>query len=361
MIETGQKFFNLCKENISLTQLVIALSIMSLAVLLRNLFTQKAIRVLDKSTENISGERAPIQREILISLTQPLGLAFVLLGLYISGNILALPEPFSSFFKNVCNTFASLHFFWVLYRLITPFALLSEKNEGRAEIKGFIATLLKALVVIIGFLSLLQGWGVNVGAFLAGLGLAGMAVALAAQDTMKNFFGSLALLMDGTFHKGETIKTSSLEGVIEHIGLRTTTIRQADKALVKIPNAKLADTAVTNFARVTNRLVLWNIGVSPMATVEQLKNISQRIRDYLEKNNEIETDPKKVTTLIHFDQFTDYSINLFCHFFTKTTNWAHYMSIKEECLLNFKKIIEDEGVELAICLHDTKNHASNTS
>ena len=340
-----------------LIQIIGASVILILSFVLRNLFTQQILAYLHRISKAESHDEDDIKTNLLQCLTAPLGIVFVILGLYCVSAILTLPLDVDIFLDHIFKTLVLVTLFMTLYRIVDPLSFLFDKLSGALgtnlyqEMKGFVVTILKALIVIVGSLSILQGWGVNVAAFLAGLGLIGMAVALAAQDTMKNLFGSLAVLMDQTFKKGEWIKTPEIEGIVESVGLRTTIIRRFDKALVTIPNASLANAAVINFSRMTQRRITWKIGLAYETSSQQLDTIVKRIRQYLEDNKEIETDPKKTTTLIYLDQFDDSSIAVFCYFFTKTTNWKEYMRIKEECLLSFRKIIEEEGGRFAFPSH----------
>jgi MscS family membrane protein len=122
-----------------------------------------------------------------------------------------------------------------------------------------------------------QEWGFNVAAVLGSLGLVGMAVALGAQDFIKNMFAGLTIFLDQVFEKGNWIKTPDVEGTVEEIGFRATKVRQFDKALVTLPNSKLANEALINYSRMTNRRIHWMIGVEYRSTKEQILNITQAL------------------------------------------------------------------------------------
>uniref|UniRef100_A0A2B4R176 Ribonuclease J 1 n=1 Tax=Stylophora pistillata TaxID=50429 RepID=A0A2B4R176_STYPI len=218
-------------------------------------------------------------------------------GVHIASIVLILPSDIDRFVGKLVTTFTTFTVFWALYRALDPFSFVLDKLNLTGELKGFFITLTRILILVIGVLSVLQGWGVNVGAFLAGLGLMTMAIGLAAQDTLKNFFGSLSIFMERTSKKGDWIKTPDVEGTIEAVSIRTTAVRRFDKTLVTIPNAKLADAAVVNFTRMTNRRIFWRIGLTYSTTSQQLENVVKKIRQYLEDNPKIETNPKKTTTL----------------------------------------------------------------
>lgn len=357
MNEIFLRISEILSSKILIVQIISALVILVLSFVLRKLFIQYVLAYIRRLGNIESEEENDVKASLLQSLTGPLGIVFVILGLYCVSAILSLPYDVKNFLDHTFKTLVLLTVFLTFYRILEPLSFLFDKLSGALgtnlyhEMKGFIVTFLKAIIVIVGALSILQGWGVNVAAFLAGLGLVGMAVALAAQDTMKNLFGSLAVLIDQTFKKGDWIQTPDIEGIVESVGLRTTIIRRFDKALVTIPNAALANAAVVNYSKMTQRRIVWKIALIYQTSSHQLENIVKRMRLYLENHLEIETDPKKTTTLIYLDQFEDSAITVFCYFFTKTTKWPEYMRIKEECLLAFKNIIQEEGAEISSSRH----------
>lgn len=347
--------------DLTLHKMLIIVGLIAVGVLARNLFS-KAVLVLIKNFSKT--HQGALKEEYLVGLLKPISLTFVIGAFYLAGVVAELPLLFALFYQNLLKTLITFAFFWGVFSVIKPLSHITKKTKKadlNDEMRTLLSKFLEIVVVILGVLSIMEVWGVDVAAFLAGLGILGMAIGFAAQDTIKNFFGCLALLMDKTFQKGHWIKTSLVEGTVEHIGFRTTAIRQFDKALVHIPNAKLADTAVINFAKRTHRRVRWTIGLTYSTPSHALERIIMRIRDYLENHPGIETDPKKVTTIINLDQFSESSIDLLCYFFTRTINWKEYMDIKEECVLAIKRIVEEEGSSFAFPTKSIHIESSQTN
>ena len=342
-----QAYIGLCQIfDLSLNKILLILFILMVGFLARNLFSKFIMRVIQNFTSSTTGA---LQQKYLVGLMRPLSMVFVIGAFYLAGVVAELPIMFAIFYQNLLKTLITFAFFWGVYSSVRPLSVAAKNSKKNIndELRLLFSRLMEVLIIILGILSIMQIWGVDVGAFLAGLGILGMAIGFAAQDTIKNFFGCVAILMDKTFQKGHWIKTPMVEGTVEEIGFRTTIIRQFDKALVHIPNAKLADAAVINFNKRQNRRVRWSIGLTYETPSDSLQRIIDRIKVYLKDHPGIESDPNKVTTLINLDQFSDSSIDLFCYFFTNTTNWAKYMDIKEECVFEFKKIIEEEGGAIA--------------
>lgn len=365
MKESFIKFIDIFSNQIFLLQLIVAIAILLLSFMLRKLFIGYIISYFNASfgsiqtqpeeNEEKSEKENEVKVNLLRSFTTPLGSSFIILGLYCISTILNLPKDVDAFLDQIFNTLLLMTLFLTLYRMLGPLAFLFDKfstglleSNLYQEMKGLVVAVLKAFILVAGSLSIFQKWGVNVGAFLAGLGLVGMAVVLAAQDTMRNFFGSLAVLMDQTFVKGDWIQTPDVEGVVESVGLRTTIIRRFDKALVTIPNASLANAAIINFSRMTHRRIAWKVGLTGGASSLQLKRIVKHMRQYLETHSEIETDPAKAITVAYLDQLENSTLGIFCCCFTKTTEWVEYMRVKEEILLAFRDIIQKEKGEISL-------------
>lgn len=300
-------------------------------------------------------KRSFFKRRLLVALINPLA------GFY----LISLMYFFLyDFFKRYTHDFAqeALLFaiktmiltivFFTLYRILDAFAQhLKHKSLRSAkfneEFQLFLFRCARVLIIALGAMALLDHAGINVFGFVAGLGLLGMAIALAAQDTLKNFFGSLTILMDQTFKRGDYIKTKDFEGHVEHLGFRTTTIRQPDKAVVTVPNARLVDAPLVNMTKMHCRRLEFTLPLSYDTSPDQIAKITSKILAYIKAHPEFEVDPKKVNTVVRLDQLGDNAIQILCYFFTRTTKWVEYMALKEEALLAFMKIISKEGAKLA--------------
>ena len=213
--------------------------------------------------------------------------------------------------------------------------------------KSFFLKLAKAVFVLLGLAAVFQEWGFNVAAVLGSLGLVGMAVALGAQDLIKNIFAGLTIFLDRMFEKGNWIRTQDVDGIVEDIGFRATKVRQFDKALVNIPNSKLANEALINFSRMTQRRIYWTIGLEYRTTHDQLRSIISETLEYLHENSDFETDPSKTKTFVFVDSFGASSIDVMLYCFTKTTKWGEWLAAKEKLAYKIKEIVEHHGASFA--------------
>lgn len=223
----------------------------------------------------------------------------------------------------------------------------SQKNKKNSELEFFLFKISRYIIYPLALYAVFAVWGVDLFPLIAGLGIFGMAFALGAQDFLKNFFGSVTIIMDKTFKRDDHIKTKELEGIVEELGFRSTTIRQPDKTLVTVPNAKLADGPIVNLTKMQCRRIDLVLPLDYKTPSQSLLSITQKIRDYIAHHSGFVHDGKKASTVVHINALGDAGVEIMCQFFTKTTKFGEYMALKEESILKFMEIIEKEGAELA--------------
>ena len=330
---------------VSILDISISLGIFVISMILSNIISKSTISILKKIS---SKTKTKIDDEILSILETPLRISIILLGFYISKQWLKL-EKIDAFLNNLIKSIATFIIFWILFKIVDKFAYIFEKFSHRfgkelsEDIENFAVKSLKILVVIIGVMSILQGWGINVSAFIASLGLVGMAFALAAKDTAANLFGSLVIFTDRPFKIGDWIETPSVEGTVEEIGIRSTRVRTFSQALVSVPNAVIANSAITNWSKMKKRRIKMRLGLTYDTTKEQMNTILNEIKEMLQNHPEIHKD----TIMIRFDEFGDSALSIFCYFFTVTTNWSEYLRIKEDVNLKIMEIVQKNRASFA--------------
>jgi len=335
----------------NLGDIFLAVGIFLVFLFARRLFfhtTIKSLKLMVRKTETT------IDDQVLAAIEQPLEFAFVVVGLYVAGQFVALSDTLAHILAQLVRSMIAITIFWAIFRVLDPLSRLFDRAIGlfgsesmHETIKGFFVKVAKAIVVCLGIAAVFQEWGFNIAAVLGSLGLVGMAVALGAQDFIKNMFAGLTIFLDRMFEKGNWIKTPDVEGNVEEIGFRATKVRQFDKALVTIPNSKLASEALINFSRMTQRRIYWRIGVEYRTTKEQLGGIITDIRNYLHSNPDFETDPAKTKTFVYLDSFGASSVDILLYCFTKTTVWGEWLAVKEHLAYKIKEIVEGHGSSFA--------------
>jgi MscS family membrane protein len=208
-----------------------------------------------------------------------------------------------------------------------------------------ISKLSRAVVIITAVLISLQSLGFSISGVLAFGGVGGIAVAFAAKDLLANFFGGFIIHLDRPFKVGDWVRSPdrNIEGTVENIGWRLTTIRTFDKRPLYVPNATFTIIAVENPSRMTNRRISETIGIR-YADVTQMQSIVADIRSMLEKHEDIDG---KQTLIVNFLAFSHSSLDIMVYAFTKTTQWVRYHEVKQDVLLKISEVIVGYGGEIA--------------
>ena len=335
----SELFFNMPLGNI-----LAAIFSLIFFLTLRKLFATLTIKVLQplaKRTKTYYDDR------ILSALKGPLSFVFVIIGIRLFFALLFIETPF---IEKLIDAMIVYNLFWAILALThalrgAVYHFTQRFNPELAhEMGNFILTIIRGIVLFIGLGAVLQVWGINVAGLVAGLGIGGLAFALAAKDTAANLFGSIALLLDKSIRIGEWIKIDGVEGTVEDIGMRTTKIRSFGKSLITLPNQVIANSPIENFSRRGIRRIKMTIGVTYSTTSIQMEKILSDIKTMLRNHKDI---AQKETMLVNFTSFGDSSLDIFIYTFSNTANWAKYMDIKEDINLKIMKIIEDNNSDFA--------------
>ncbi len=282
-------------------------------------------------------------------------------------------EIISRFFNMIYGFFFTL----LLYKIVNTVAKvkLSNTTSDKGTIKNDLVNvgikIINFTILIIGLLIMLFYAGVNLTAVLSGLGIGGFAVAFAAKDTISNFFGTLSILFSDVFSQGDWIEIDGHQGVVVEIGLRVTTIRTFDNALIAIPNGTFASQDVKNWdKRILGRRIKMHIGVKYDSKSKDIKSAIGEIRVMLDKHPGIATKATKYThhnesthtaklvskddlegvknnLLVYLDEFSGSSINILVYCFSKSVQWAEWLETKEDVMHKIMAILEANNLEFA--------------
>lgn len=350
-------FFTLVAEvwkdglyGINIGQIILAVGILIFFLLARNIFTRTIVNRVKKWA---SKTETDLDDTIIDALEAPIRFIPLLLGVFFASNSLEMDQQSAAFFSNLNRSLIAFAIFWALYRASDPVSELLQSADKylTSSMIQWLAKAIKVTFALLGGATILEIWGIQVGPLIAGLGLFGVAVALGAQDLFKNLIAGLFVIGERRFHPGDWILVKGVvEGTVEHIGFRTTTIRRFDKAPVYVPNAALSDHAVTNFSRMTFRRIKWVIGLRYDASAKQLETVRADIEDYLNSNKDF-ARPEDTATFVRIDQFSSSSVDILLYCFTNTTEWLEWLEVKEKLLLQIKKIVADAGTDFAFPSH----------
>lgn len=331
---------------IDIGQIIVAIVILITLLMARNLFTRFVLRRLEKLVKRTETD---LDDTLVEALRNPIRFIPVVLGVFLATSYLNLSDELQIFATNFNRSLIAFTIFWGLYRISDPLSaiMMHAAHILTVSMIQWLSKAVKVAFALLGAATILEIWGIQVGALIAGLGLFGVAVALGAQDLFKNLIAGLFVIGERRFHPGDWILVKDVvEGTVEEIGFRTTTVRRFDKAPVYVPNARLSDNAVTNFSRMTYRRIKWVIGLEYGSTGDQLNAIRDAIEAYVTENDDF-VQPSETSTFVRIDRFSDSSIDILLYCFTKTTNWLEWMEIKERLLLAIKGTVESNGTGFA--------------
>ena len=329
---------------IDIFEILIGLSIFLIFLIFRGLISKLIIKKLEIISQRTTNK---LDDTFVKAMVGPARFLPIVLGFFIASYYMSFSEDTRSFVDNLNRTLITILLFWIIHQIIEPISyILSGLGKILTrELIGWIIKSLKILIFILGAAAVLELWGIKIGPIIAGLGLFGVAVALGAQDLFKNLISGILVLVEKRFKMGDWILVEGIiEGIVEKIGFRSTTIRKFDKSLAIIPNFQFAENAVINISQTTNWIISWIINLQYDTTVDQLKKIRDEIEDYIKKHEDFNTE---LGYAVRIDKFAESSIDMYVRCFTKTDEWEKWLSVKERLAIQIKQIVEKNGAAFA--------------
>ncbi len=226
--------------------------------------------------------------------------------------------------------------------------VLNRRAEGTAtkmddQLVPIIRTSLRVGVLALGGLFVLSNLNINITSLIAGVGLLGLGVALAAQDTVKNFFGGVTIFADKPFQVGDWIVVGGVEGTVEEVGLRSTRVRTFYNSIVTVPNYTFTDTNVDNMGARRWRRYSTTLGLSYATTPEQMQAFVEGVRAIIRANPGMRTD----FYIVEFKEFGPSTLDVMLYCFIDAPNWNDEMRVRHVLNLDIVRLAERLGVEFA--------------
>ena len=331
---------------ISLFDLGIILISIIFALLIRSIFAKLIVSKVKTFVKKTTTEVDDHLFDALIPPFKllPIVLVFLVITLYFE-----IDSTLGLYFQKINNTLSTIFVFWLIHQSLIPLSNFFSKLEKiltKALVLWIIRSL-KYLIIFLGIVAVLEVWGIKIGPVIAGLGLFGVAVALGAQDLFKNLISGIMILLEKRFHIGDVINVPGhTEGTVEHIGFRSTLIRKFDSTPITIPNYIFAEAPILNYTNRTNRRINWVIGLEYSSTLNQIKNLTEFLKNYLIKNENFIVN-ENYKAFVRLDKFNDSSIDILIYCFTATNDWEKYLEIKEKLAIEIKKKVEELNLNFA--------------
>lgn len=279
----------------------------------------------------------------------PLTLAWSLVIVSVGLPWLDLSPQVRSLAQRTVHGLFLLAFFWMLWRSVDVAAQAiatarwSQDHQGSRALLPLGRRVAKVAVAIASVVALLSEMGYSVTSLVAGLGIGGLAVALAARSTLENLFGAFSIGADQPFREGDFVKIEDFVGTVEAIGLRSTRFRTLDRTIITLPNGKLADMRVESFAHRDRIRLACDLGLVYGTTSKQMRDILAGLEGVLRAHPKI--FPEGIT--VRFKELAASSLTIEIMAWFRTSDWAEFQAIRQEVLLQFMAVVETCGSSFA--------------
>ena len=300
-------------------------------------------RILKKAGK----KEATILRIRPVAIPVSSAIVFMLIKLFIP--VLQLPISIGYYLNLIVSALIPLFVMISMYRSVDImdiyFTRLSKKTESTLDdqLVPLIRKSLKAFVIIIGVLIILQNLDVDILPILAGLSVGGIAIALAAQDTIKNLFGSIMIFIDKPFQIGHWITSGDIDGTVEEVGIRSTRVRTFRNSVVYVPNGKLADSMIDNHGLRVYRRFFTQISITYDTPADLIELFVEGLKKIVKEH----PDTRKDYFEIHLNDMAASSLNVMFYIFFEVPQWSDELRCRHEILLSVIRLSEKIGINFA--------------
>lgn len=208
---------------------------------------------------------------------------------------------------------------------------------------NMISRVIKIVIYVIAGFMVISELGYDISGFITGLGISGVVITLAAQDTAKSLIGGMSLLFDKPFKVGDYIKVGEFEGTVEDIKFRTTSIRTLENSVLHIPNSEMSASAIINYSEMEKRRYYAKLVLELDTKLEKVETVRTKIEKMLAQREDVIQD----SIMVNFQEISDNGIDLVVVAYINKTNYGEFIGVKEQINYEIMAILENENVELA--------------
>jgi small-conductance mechanosensitive channel len=269
---------------------------------------------------------------------------YFFLAFYVASQSLIL----TAFFQKAINIVLSI---WIVYQIIIALQIFinyliekilqREKEKSSQQALKLIGKIARGVLWVLGILLILSNLGINITSLIAGLGIGGVAIALALQNILGDLFSSFAIYFDKPFVVGDYIVVGNHSGIVKNIGIKTTRLQALQGEEIVLSNNELTSTRVQNFKKLKERRIVFNFGVVYQTSLEKLKEINNLISSIIKKQSLTRFDR------CHFIQFDDSALSFEVVYYVKSPDFAQYREIHQKILFEIKTAFEKEKISMA--------------
>ncbi|MBL9209230.1 MAG: mechanosensitive ion channel family protein [Opitutaceae bacterium] len=345
LVDLVLALFDVRSSGNTVTHYVISSVLFIVALLARRIVTLLIFPMLRRLAAKTA---TTLDDKLFPALESPAAAFVMVVGLFASLKVLKLPPELDTYLPYGSKVAFSLVIFWGLWRALAAVLehvaeLARVRSSAAAGFMPWIKKSVLTVFVVVGALLTIESLGYDVKAILAGLGIGGLAFALAAQDTLANIFGAIVVAVDQPFRIGETVRIGGNVGMVEDIGLRSTRMRLADKSLMVIPNKTVASDSITNLSRFTRRRVEQVIGLTYDTTPAQLEELVVAIRQIICSQPEVDA----ASVQAYFRDFSASSLDIWLVYELSDPSFQEGMGCRQRVNLEIMRAVEKRGLSFA--------------
>jgi MscS family membrane protein len=332
------------------------IGIIAVVIILGRPLAKLIISIFYRFFRKITEENLAEQFKAL--LQKPLYYFILFTTVYLSFDLLKYPPAFDYDIYDVTlheilyitlNLIFAILITWLFLRLADFVTVILESKAAKTETKAddqlvsFARDVLK-IIIVVGAIFFVFGaiFKINISGLIAGAGIAGLAIALAAKDSLENLFGSFTIFTDKPFTVGDFVQVGDVMGTVEKVGFRSTRIRTLDKTFVTLPNRKIMDSSAENLSLRTFRRVKMVIGVTYDTNAEKIKAIVKDIQEFIDGHELTNQDG-----IVGFHDFGDSALEILVLYYVQNMDWNTYVKVREEINFRIMEIVETRGSDFA--------------
>jgi MscS family membrane protein len=326
--------------------------LLALIIVLAALALRRAISKLGElAGKRIFRKNGETGRALATALAPTIRLIVIVIGLSLAlqSGLLVFNERVSLFIGQIIETLKAVALCVGLAGIgagLLGIRTEKARTEGRKStvtIHTFYKRAIQIAAVVIAVFMILRIWGFDISGLLAGIGIGGLALSLAAQDTFSNLLAGMTIMTDHSFAIGDVISSPDVEGIVEDIGLRSSKIRSFTQALVTVPNAKLSNNTVTNLSKIAKRRIRFSIGLEYGVTPDQIRSLTDKLKERMALRDTLYPE----NTIICLEKFSASSIDVLFQCFVKSVDFLEYLKEQESILLEIMDVMAEEELDFA--------------
>jgi len=280
------------------------------------------------------------------SMQKPVVFFLIVVGLGIGMQALTITAEALPVVENIFSILLTVGVTWVLVNLVDGaielyLKPLVSKTDSKLDdqLIPIVSKTVKWLIIIFAALLIVNGFGYDITAILAGFGIGGLAVAFAARETISEVFGGLNIFISKPFIVGDWIQFNSIVGQVEKVSLRHTTIRNLEKRKVIVPNSQISSSVIENISSAPSRKIVLNLGLTYETPVKKVKKAIELVAGIINKHPDCENNP-----IVQFSEFKDFSLNLLVIYYATNDKW---FGVKPEINMAIKEAFEKAKIDFA--------------